>query len=136
MNCPTSSPRLRSLLKWAERIEHPSQASHLTARAFQEMLSGRPGPVALEMPWDQFTASAEITPQDPLPLTPEAVARPRAHRRTGEAAERGEGADALGRWRRAACRERKSARWPSTSMPLWSHFAAAEALSMTGIRSA
>ena len=53
-----------------ERIEHPSQASHLTARAFQEMLSGRPGPVALEMPWDQFTASAEITPQEPLPLHP------------------------------------------------------------------
>ena len=46
------------------------QASHLTARAFQEMLSGRPGPVALEMPWDQFIASAEITPQEPFPLHP------------------------------------------------------------------
>ena len=67
---PDQLATLRSLLKWVERIEHPSQASHLTARAFQEMLSGRPGPVALEMPWDQFTASAEITPQDPLPLHP------------------------------------------------------------------
>ena len=67
---PDQLATLRSLLKWVERIEHPSQASHLTARAFQEMLSGRPGPVALEMPWDQVTASAEITPQDPLPLHP------------------------------------------------------------------
>ena len=67
---PDQLATLRSLLKWVERIEHPSQASHLTARAFQEMLSGRPGPVALEMPWDQFTASAEITPQEPLPLHP------------------------------------------------------------------
>ena len=103
---PDQLATLRSLLKWAERIEHPSQASYLTARAFQEMLSGRQGPVALEMPWDQFGASAEITPQDPLPLPPEAVARSRAHRRTGEAAERGEGADALGRRRCAACRDR------------------------------
>ena len=67
---PDQLATLRSLLKWVERIEHPSQASHLTARAFQEMLSGRPGPVALEMPWDQFTASSEITPQEPLPLHP------------------------------------------------------------------
>ena len=68
---PDQLATLRSLLKWVERIEHPSQASHLTARAFQEMLSGRPGPVALEMPWDQFTASSEITPQEPLPLHPQ-----------------------------------------------------------------
>ena len=69
---PDQLATLRSLLKWVERIEHPSQASHLTARAFQEMLSGRPGPVALEMPWDQFTASAEITPQGAAPPAPEA----------------------------------------------------------------
>ena len=34
------------------------------------MLSGRRGPVALEMPWDQFSATAEVTPQDPLPVAP------------------------------------------------------------------
>ena len=32
---------LRSLVKWAERIEHPAAAPDLVARAFQEMLSGR-----------------------------------------------------------------------------------------------
>jgi acetolactate synthase-1/2/3 large subunit len=65
---PDQLATLRTLLKWAERIEHPSQAPLLVARAFQEMQSGRPGPVALEMPLDQFSATAEVTPQDPLPL--------------------------------------------------------------------
>ncbi len=70
---PDQLATLRSLLKYAERIEHPSQASHLMARAFQEMQSGRPGPVALEMPWDQFTATADVTPQAPLPKHPNPV---------------------------------------------------------------
>jgi len=73
---PDQLATLRTLLKWAERIEHPSQAPHLVARAFQEMLSGRRSPVALEMPWDQFSATAEVTPQDPLPLHPVPVPDP------------------------------------------------------------
>ncbi len=67
---PDQLATLRTLLKYAERIEHPSQASYLVARAFQEMLSGRRGPVALETPWDQFPATSDVTPQDPLPLHP------------------------------------------------------------------
>jgi acetolactate synthase-1/2/3 large subunit len=73
---PDQRATLRTLLKWAERIEHPTQAPDLVARAFQEMLSGRRGPVALEMPWDQFTATAEVTPLDPLPLHPNPVPDP------------------------------------------------------------
>src|SRR5271167_4073627 len=56
---PDQLATLRTLVKWAERIDHPSQAPTLVARAFQEMLSGRRGPVALEMPWDVFTQRAE-----------------------------------------------------------------------------
>ncbi len=67
---PDQLATLRTLVKWAERIDHPSQAPYLVARAFQEMMSGRRGPVALEMPWDQFTAACEVTSQDPLPLHP------------------------------------------------------------------
>jgi acetolactate synthase I/II/III large subunit len=67
---PDQLATLRSLLKWAARIEHPVDAPYLVARAFQEMLSGRQGPVALEMPWDQFSAAAEVAPQDPLPHHP------------------------------------------------------------------
>ena len=67
---PDQLATLRSLLKWAARIAHPTHAPMQVARAFQEMQSGRPGPVALEMPLDQFSARAEVTPVDPLPLFP------------------------------------------------------------------
>ena len=67
---PDQLATLRSLLKYADRIEHPSQAPYLVARAFQEMQSGRPGPVALEMPWEQFATESEVTSHEPLPLAP------------------------------------------------------------------
>jgi acetolactate synthase I/II/III large subunit len=73
---PDQLATLRSLLKYAERIEHPTQAPYLVARAFQEMQSGRKGPVALEMPWDQFAGTAEVTPCEPLPLAPNPVPDP------------------------------------------------------------
>ena len=73
---PDQLATLRSLLKWADRIEHPSQAPHLVARAFQEMLSGRRSPVALEMPWEQFATASEVTPQEPLPLHPKPTPDP------------------------------------------------------------
>ena len=59
---PDQLATLRSFVKWAERIEYPDAAPALVARAFQEMLSGRRGPVSLEMPWDVFTQAAETGP--------------------------------------------------------------------------
>jgi acetolactate synthase-1/2/3 large subunit len=56
---PDQLATLRSFVKWADRIEYPAAAPTLVSRAFQEMLSGRRGPVALEMPWDVFTQRAE-----------------------------------------------------------------------------
>jgi acetolactate synthase-1/2/3 large subunit len=73
---PDQLATLRTLLKSAERIDHPTQAPMRVAQAFQQMLSGRRGPVSLEMPWDQFTATAEVTPQDPLPALPNPVPDP------------------------------------------------------------
>lgn len=61
---------LRRLAKWAERIEHPTQAALLVARAFQEMQSGRQGPVALEAPWDFFTRRSHVARVAPLPRFP------------------------------------------------------------------
>jgi acetolactate synthase I/II/III large subunit len=55
---PDQLATLRTFVKWAERIEYPDLAPTMVARAFQEMLSGRRGPVALEMPWDVFTQRA------------------------------------------------------------------------------
>src|SRR5580692_622347 len=57
---PDQLATLRSFVKWAERIEYPDAAPVMVARAFQEMLSGRRGPVSLEMPWDVFTQRAEV----------------------------------------------------------------------------
>ena len=70
---PDQLATMRGFVKWAERIDDTTQASLLVARAFQEMTSGRPRPVALEMPWDMFTTSADVTPQDPLPRFPNPV---------------------------------------------------------------
>ncbi len=70
---PDQLATLRTLLKWAERIEHPTDAPYKVAQAFQAMLSGRPSPVALEMPWDQFPAVADVAPVDPLPLVPKPI---------------------------------------------------------------
>ena len=63
---PDQLATLKTLLKFAERIEHPTEAPQVMARAFQAMTSGRPGPVAVEMPWDMFPATADVTPIDPL----------------------------------------------------------------------
>ena len=72
---PDQLATLKTLLKFAERIEHPTEAPQVMARAYQAMVSGRPGPVAVEMPWDMFPATADVTPVDPLgkhqPPTPD-----------------------------------------------------------------
>jgi acetolactate synthase-1/2/3 large subunit len=49
---PDQLATLRGLTKWSERISHPTEAPRLVARAFEELGSGRPRPVALECPWD------------------------------------------------------------------------------------
>ncbi len=67
---PDQLATLKSFLKWAGRSEHPAMAAEMVARAFQEALSGRTGPVAVETFWDHFTQEAEITPADPKPLYP------------------------------------------------------------------
>ncbi|MEA2883656.1 MAG: acetolactate synthase large subunit [Bradyrhizobium sp.] len=67
---PDQLATLRSFVKWAERIEYPDAAPALVSRAFQEMLSGRRGPVALEMPWDVFTQRADVGAVKPFDVLP------------------------------------------------------------------
>jgi acetolactate synthase I/II/III large subunit len=73
---------MRRLTKWAARIEAPHEAGHLIAEAFEQMRSGRPRPVALEIPMDVLAQEAMVA--DALPRArevahpepdPEAVAR-------------------------------------------------------------
>ena len=67
---PDQLATMRTFIKWAERIEHPSIAPSMVSRAFQEMMSGRRGPVALEMPWDVFTQRAEVGASKVFDLLP------------------------------------------------------------------
>src|ERR1700710_1285849 len=67
---PDQLATLRSFVKWAERIEYPDMAPAVVSRAFQEMLSGRRGPVSLEMPWDVFTQRTDVTPVKPYDRFP------------------------------------------------------------------
>ncbi len=59
---PDQLATLRSLVKWAARIERPEDAPELVNEAFRQMLSGRPGPVALEMCWDVMASTGYVVP--------------------------------------------------------------------------
>ena len=48
---------LRAATKWAERALKPEQVPELVAAGFREMWTGRPRPVALEVPFDVLEAS-------------------------------------------------------------------------------
>src|ERR1700728_2741081 len=67
---PDQLATLRTFVKWADRIEYPDAAPAMVSRAFQEMLSGRRGPVSLEMPWDVFTQRVETASSKPFDLFP------------------------------------------------------------------
>ena len=61
---PDQLATLRTLTKWAARIDHPAQIAEVVSRAFGELTSGRPRPVSLEMPMDIMALQ---TPQFELP---------------------------------------------------------------------
>jgi len=61
---------LRGLTKWAERINHPSEAGTVMAQAFQQLRSGRVRPVAVETPWDVFGQRAAVRAVEMLAPVP------------------------------------------------------------------
>lgn len=67
---PDQLATVKTFTKWADRIEYPDAAPAVVARAFQEMMSGRRGPVSLEMPWDVFTQRSEVGQAKPFDLFP------------------------------------------------------------------
>jgi acetolactate synthase-1/2/3 large subunit len=64
---------MQRLTKWAARIEAPEEVFGLVAEAFEKMRSGRPRPVALEMPMDVMAREGWITHK---PQGPQAVVHP------------------------------------------------------------
>ena len=67
---PDQLAALRSLVKWAARIERPDDAPPVIDEAFRQMLSGRPGPVAVEMAWDVMGSQAFVTPLAAAAISP------------------------------------------------------------------
>lgn len=49
---PDQLATLRSITKHAVRVERPADVPRAMNEAFRQALSGRPGPVSVEMPWD------------------------------------------------------------------------------------
>ncbi|WP_407493059.1 thiamine pyrophosphate-dependent enzyme [Pseudooceanicola sp. MF1-13] len=65
---------LKGLTKWAERINHPTEAASVMDQAFDQMLSGRSRPVGIEAPWDVFGMAAEVA--EPAATTPTPAPKP------------------------------------------------------------
>src|SRR5262245_31454238 len=59
---PDQLATLRSLTKWSARIERPADAPAVLNEAFRQMLSGRPGAVAVEMAWDAMASVGYVEP--------------------------------------------------------------------------
>jgi acetolactate synthase I/II/III large subunit len=73
---------MQRLTKWAARIEAPHEAPRLIAAAFEQMQTGRPRPVALEVPMDVLAEEAWLAADMPRARTivhpeldPEAIER-------------------------------------------------------------
>jgi acetolactate synthase-1/2/3 large subunit len=63
---PDQLATLRTLTKWAARIDRPADAPALVAEAFLRTSTGRPRPVAVEMPWDVMEQDEPVVFQ-PIP---------------------------------------------------------------------
>ncbi|MGH7887261.1 MAG: thiamine pyrophosphate-binding protein, partial [Candidatus Binatia bacterium] len=53
-------PIFQSITKWSALVEETSQISEYLQKAFQIAVSGRPGPVYLDLPEDVLTATAQV----------------------------------------------------------------------------
>jgi acetolactate synthase-1/2/3 large subunit len=67
---PDQLGTLRTLVKWAARIERAADAPAIINEAFRQMLAGRPGPVAVEMAWDVIAGTEFVRPLPAAPAEP------------------------------------------------------------------
>ena len=57
---PDQSATLQTLTKWSVRIERAADAPEIINEAFRVMTSGRPGPVSVEMCWDDMAQNEMV----------------------------------------------------------------------------
>jgi acetolactate synthase I/II/III large subunit len=62
---PDQLATLKTLTKWSARIERAADAPEIINEAFRQMLTGRPGPVSVEMAWDVMAIAAHVLPMPP-----------------------------------------------------------------------
>ena len=67
---PDQLATMRSVMKWAACIRHPSEAPALINEAFHQATTGRPRPVGVEMPWDVFSMQSAVALQPPSAPAP------------------------------------------------------------------
>jgi acetolactate synthase-1/2/3 large subunit len=78
---PDQLATLRTLTKFAGRIDHPTAAPRVVAEAIRQAISGRTRPVAVECPWDTLGAQALVDVEatalamTPPPPDPESIDR-------------------------------------------------------------
>lgn len=78
---PNQLATLRSINKWAGRINAPAEAPAVLDEAFRQMQTGRPGPAVVETPWDVLGQSAVVDltrtgePISPPEPDPDAIRR-------------------------------------------------------------
>lgn len=68
---PDQRATLQSFIKAAYRIEHPQDTNRVFADAWKTMVSGRQGPVSIEMAWDMLAASGSLP--DPAAISADAT---------------------------------------------------------------
>lgn len=75
---PDQRATLASFIKAAYRIEHPQEVNNVMADAWRSMVSGRQGPVSVEMGWDTMAmtgsaAAPNAVTADPNPVVDDAM---------------------------------------------------------------
>ena len=68
---PDQTAILRQLTKHSELLVDPASAAQQIQLSFDELVSGRPRPVSIEVPVDRWSAPAEATLTDPVVTMPE-----------------------------------------------------------------
>jgi acetolactate synthase-1/2/3 large subunit len=63
---PDQLTMIRSVTKWAARIDSPGEAPAAVREAFKQLLTGRPRPVELEMAPDIMGAQGDVTLLEPV----------------------------------------------------------------------
>jgi acetolactate synthase-1/2/3 large subunit len=77
---PDQPAVMRALTKWTTRVERPEDGGRVVAEAIRRARSGRPRPVAVEVPTDVLGGGTDAEPVDPESADPPPAPEPSAVR--------------------------------------------------------